>query len=51
MPRDRPGEMQRSIRDLERFVMESMAARTLENASIGARGITVEGAAHVLFKS
>jgi hypothetical protein len=36
MPNDRPGELERRVRDLERLVQEMAAARTLENASITA---------------
>ncbi|MGZ4518951.1 MAG: hypothetical protein ACXVXP_09705 [Mycobacteriaceae bacterium] len=34
MPNDRPGELERRVRDLERLVQEMAAARTLENATI-----------------
>lgn len=40
---NRPGDLERRIRDLERLVMEMAAARTLENATVGAGGITIQG--------
>lgn len=51
MPNNRPGELDRRVRDLERLVQEMAGARTLENATVGAGGLTVTGTARVLFSN